>query len=170
MHDHIVFVGVYPYRSCLGETPVEELSCRSMSRLMNGYPMDDMVWTVVCPFPIMDLGICRIRARDEGHRRYDPVFRTQDHADAFGNVLSDGFLRRIGVVPLVHVSACTHDSTRVFEYLHQRRNVLICSLSYHSAKILISFAQLKQKISIFAQLFANSKLEIPVSSTKNNIQ
>lgn len=159
MHDHIVFVSVYPYRSCLGETPVEKPLRGSMSRFVNGYSMDYMIWIVVRPFSVMDLGICRVRPRNKSHCSYNPFFCTQDHTMAFGNVLTDGFLRRIGVIPLVHVSACTHYSTRVFEYLHQRRNVFICSLSYHSAKILICFAQLKQKFSIFARLFANSNYQ-----------
>ena len=131
-HDHVVFVGVYADAVGLGECPFQQSVSSFVSRLSYSDAVDDMVWRVVQPLAVVYPCVCRVRARDEGHCGKDPArLLAKDIAYASGDVLPDNVFGGVAVIPLVHVSACTHDLSGATKYLHQLRNVLVCGLTYH---------------------------------------
>ena len=71
VHDDVVFVGVYADVSGLGEGPFQKPVCCFMARFTHGDAVDDVVWRVVQPLAVVYPGICRVRARNEGHRGKD---------------------------------------------------------------------------------------------------
>ena len=128
MHDHVVFVRVYPQVSALREGPLEAEAARTRHRAVGSDAMHHPIGPLLQPSTIIYLRIrwLNVHALVEEEHAHHTAFVLAYIALTTCNVLVNELLvRPVGGAPLVGVARLSHELAGMGVNAHDAVNVLL---------------------------------------------